>query len=306
MIPLLALLLAQADGLALLKKGHYLEARAALEDAVKAQPQSVPALLALVELRLTERELDRAEEVAKRAVELSPQGARAHYMMGRVLADQIETVSIFSKLSYAKRMKAEFDQAAELDPDSAEAREALGQYYLRAPGMAGGSVDKARALALELAQIDRVKGLLFQALVAAHEDQDPAPLYEKAIAAAKTPDDRATAQLAFGAALLRAKKPQEAAKRLKAAADGPAPDARLLASLSDALLQSKDVDGALAAARNAIAADAALPPAHFFAAEALLEKGDKPAARPEYQAYLRLAPPKARRADLARDRLKDL
>ena len=300
------LLLALSAGLALLQRGHYLEARAALEAEVRAQPQSAPALLDLAELRLTEGEPDRAEESAKKALALAPQDSRVHFMLGRILAEQIDSVSIFSKLSYAKRMKAEFDQAAELNPDSAEAREALCEFYLRAPGFAGGSVDHARALAAELLQIDRVTGLLEQAQLAAHEDQDPAPWFEKAIAAAKTPEERMGAQLSFGATLLQQKKPQEAALRLRAAADGSPTDARIRVALADALLKSGDADGALVAARKAMEVDPALPPAHFFAGEALLKKGDKPSARAEYVAYLRLAPPKGRRADLARDRLKEL
>lgn len=300
------LLLALSAGLTLLQRGHYLEARAALEQAAQAQPQSAPALLDLAELRLAEGEPDRAEEQAKKAAALAPQNARAHFMLGRVLAEQIDSVSLFSKLSYAKRMKAEFDQAAELDPDSAEAREALCEFYLRAPGFAGGSVDHARSLAAELVQIDRVRGLLQQARVAEHEDQDPAPFFEKALAAAKTPDERLRAQLSFGYTLLQAKKAKEAAVRLRAAAEESPNDGRPRVALADALLQAGDADGALAAARKAIEVDAALPPGHFFAAEALLKKGDKPAARAEYTAYLKAAPEKARRAGLARDRLKDL
>ena len=299
-------LLALSAGLALLQRGHYLQARAALEEAVRAQPQSVPALLDLSELRLAEGEPDRAEEPIQKALALSSQSSRAHYLMGRVLADQIDSVSIFSKISYANRMKAEFDQAAALDPESAEAREALCEFYLHAPGIAGGSVDRARSLAAELEQIDRVTGLIEQAQVAAHEDQDPGPFFEKAIAVSKTPEDRLRAQLAFGYSLLNAKKPQAAAARFRTAADAAPTDGRPRVALADALLKSGDADGALLAARKALAIDEGLPPAHFFAAEALLKKGDKPAAKAEYAAYLRLAPPKGRRTGLARDRLKDL
>ena len=300
------LLLALSAGLTLLHRGHYLEARASLEEAARAQPQSAPALLDLAELRLAEGEPDRAEESAKKALEVAPQNAHAHFLLGRILAEQIDAVSVFSKLSYARRMKAEFDQAAELDPDSAEAREALCEFYLRAPGFAGGSVDHARSLAAELLQIDRVTGLIEQAQVAAHEDQEAAPFFEKAIAAARTPEDRLRAQLSFASTLLQAKKPQEAVVRLRAAAEALPAEARVRVALADALLKSGDADGALLAARKALEVDAALPPAHFFAAEALLKKGDKPAARVEYAAYLRLVPPKSRRAGTARDRLKEL
>lgn len=299
-------LLALSAGLALLQRGHYLEARAALEEAVRAQPRSAPALLDLAELRLDEGEPDRAEETVKQALALAPEDSRAHYLMGRVLADEIDGVSIFSKLSYAKRMKAEFDRAAELDPDSADARQGLCEFYLRAPGIAGGSVDHARALAAELLQIDRVTGLLEQAQLAEHEDQDPAPFFEKAIAASKTPADRLRAQTALGRWLLRAKRWKDSVARFRLAAEEAPGDARPRSALAEALLASGDAEGALAAARKAIAVDAAVPAAHFYAGEALLKKGDKPAARAEYAAYLRLVPPKSRRAAVARERLKDL
>jgi hypothetical protein len=39
---------------------------------------------------------------------------------------------------------------------------------------------------------------------------------------------------------------------------------------------------------------------------ALLQKGDKPGAKAEYENYLRLAPPKAKRAETARERLKSI
>lgn len=45
-------LVALSAGLALLQRGYSLEARAALEEAVRAQPQSAPALLDLAEPRL--------------------------------------------------------------------------------------------------------------------------------------------------------------------------------------------------------------------------------------------------------------
>jgi len=65
-----------------------------------------------------------------------------------------------------------------------------------------------------------------QAQVAMKAEADAAPLFEKAIAAARTPDDKLGAQTAFGYALLQAKKPQEAAAKFRAAAEGAPTDAR--------------------------------------------------------------------------------
>lgn len=45
MVLVLALLAAQSEGLALLHKGHYLEARTAIEEAAKVRPPGPQALL---------------------------------------------------------------------------------------------------------------------------------------------------------------------------------------------------------------------------------------------------------------------
>src|SRR4051794_8430527 len=102
MMLLLALLLAQSQsqsqsqppGLALLKKGHYLEAKKVIE-------QHPEDLLALAELRLVEREVETAEELVKKALEQSPNDAHAHFMMGRIAGEQAMAASIFSKMGYA-------------------------------------------------------------------------------------------------------------------------------------------------------------------------------------------------------------
>ncbi len=296
-------LAAAAPGLVLLEQGRYLDARAVLEEQAAASPASPAALLALAELRLAERQPEQAQKLVDGALALAPEDAHAHYLAGAVLASQIDSVSIFSKLSYAKRMKAAFERAADLDADSAEAREALCEFYLRAPGIAGGSVHKARVLALELTQIDEVRGLLQQAQIAAHEDQDPAPLYRRAIAAARTREERTRAQTAYGAALLRANKPADAAAQYRALAAALPAEARPRALLAEALLAGGDVDGALAAARSAVEIDGAVAAGHFALAEALLRKGDQTGAKAAYARYLELAPPNTDRAARARARL---
>ena len=306
MIILLALLIAQADGLGLLRKGHYLEARDAIEAAAKQEPKTAATLLALAELRLVEHEGERAEELANQAIRLEPKNSHAYFTLGRAIGDQVDNVSFFSKMGYVKRLKAAFDTAAELDPDSAEAREALCEFYRRAPGIAGGSEEKARSLARELAQIDAVKGNVMLGLIAVGAGEDGTPFFDKASKAARTPEEKLSAQTSFGAALVQAKKFPEAVAKFRAAAGSAPKDARPRAALADALLKSGDADGALAAAREAIALDPAIPPPHFFAGEALLKKNDKPGARAELEAYLKLAPPRARRAEQAREKLNDL
>jgi hypothetical protein len=56
--------------------------------------------------------------------------------------------------SLAKRVRAEFEEAVRLDPRNADALADLGQFYVEAPGVVGGGVDKADGIAAQLDKVD--------------------------------------------------------------------------------------------------------------------------------------------------------
>jgi len=60
---------------------------------------------------------------------------------------------VFSKLGVAHKILAAYKQAVQLDPNNADARSSLATYYIVAPGMAGGSTDKANQ---EIALLDKL------------------------------------------------------------------------------------------------------------------------------------------------------
>jgi tetratricopeptide (TPR) repeat protein len=66
----------------------------------------------------------------------------------------------------ARRLKASFERAVELDPNHIDGREGLVQFYLQAPGIAGGSVAKAREQAAEIRRISPHRGHLADATIA--------------------------------------------------------------------------------------------------------------------------------------------
>jgi tetratricopeptide (TPR) repeat protein len=305
----LALLLAHAQldrGAALLKAGHVLEADAVFAQVVRAEPKNADALLWLASSALPQRELDRAEELAKKALELDPKSSRAQLVLGQVYAVQINDVSIFSRLSHAGKIREAFQSAVDADPSSADAHQALAEYYLEAPGIAGGGVDKARAQVAELTRVDKFRGLIARALIAAHEKEDPAPFFLQAVEAAKTDEQRAQAAGAFAGVLLRQKKLPEATAQLRKAAELAPREAWPRLSLADALLDSGDTPGAEAAVHKALELDPERPVAFFYLGQVLEKKGARPEARAAYEKYLRLSPPKVMRAGIARERLKEL
>lgn len=121
----------------------------------------------------------------KDCVDKRPQAA-CSYALGRVYGQQAMSASVFKMPGLAAKTKEQFARAVELDPQLYEARSGLAQYYLMAPGFAGGSVAKARELAAEARQPEH--GRLIRFLIAAQEKDWPAA--EKEVAALKPGDDR--------------------------------------------------------------------------------------------------------------------
>jgi tetratricopeptide (TPR) repeat protein len=306
----LAILLANAAldrGEALLQQGKAREAHAAFKEAVSSEPKNAAALAALGLTTLQiDRDVDRAVDLLERSVELDPKNARAHLYLGSAYGEKAQRGSIFTAMRVAGKVKDEFARAVELDPSWVDARMGLLQFYLLAPGIAGGSVDKAREQAEAIGRLDAARGFLAQATIAQHESEDPLPLLEKAVRAAGA--DVKTAlpvRNQLGYALLRVKRVDEAIENFRAAV-AMAPDrANPHDSLGDGLAAKGDLDAALASYRRALEIDPAFSSAWYGTAEIAEKKGQKADARRAWSKFLELTP-KGKRAETARERLTKL
>jgi tetratricopeptide (TPR) repeat protein len=218
------------------------------------------------------------------------------------------SASVFTKMSWAKKCHEAWEKAVEIDPSALEPRLELLRYYLMAPGMAGGGVEKARGQAAKIAGIDATQGHLARGRIADHEKDLPAAeaAYRKA---AETDPKGVEGPMAFATFLAGQKRWAEARaifeKRL--AAD-PA-DALAIYQLGRAALFSgEDLEKGVTYFDRYLA----LPvpkdgPTHADARwrkGLLLEKlGRTPAAIAEYRAALR-TDPRHRGAKRELERLK--
>ncbi len=126
----------------------------AVAPATTSASQSIRKLLGTSEAEM----LDQAIELGEAEVERVPDSAEAHYWLGAAYGRRAQTANMFSAAGYARKVKAEFLRAAELDPKHVEAQLGLVQFYLQAPGFMGGDVEEAKRVIDTLAKMDPVAG----------------------------------------------------------------------------------------------------------------------------------------------------
>jgi tetratricopeptide (TPR) repeat protein len=144
-------------------------ALAAAEALVKKTPGDASAWIMLTRARLQARQPAKAIDAAEKAVALGPKNAQAFYWLGNAYGNRIGEVNMLSKMSLAPKLRDAFETAVELDPALLDARSSLVEFYLQAPAVVGGGVDKAKAQAAAIGRYDRFKGLLAEARIAGHE-----------------------------------------------------------------------------------------------------------------------------------------
>jgi tetratricopeptide (TPR) repeat protein len=141
------------------------DARSAVQQA--AQGAGAPADFARGCLAMADRQWATAVGAFERAVAAADGSAVAHFWLGRAYGEQAQRANVLRQASLARKTKGHFDRAVQIDPEYLDAREGLLQYYLLAPGMLGGSEEKARAQAEEIRRRDPYRGAFAAGRIAA-------------------------------------------------------------------------------------------------------------------------------------------
>ena len=111
----------------------------------------------------TAENYQQAAELFERAIEGDPKVSRYHHWAGKAYGRRAERVNILRAAGLAKKVRAAFERAVELDGKNLEALACLFEYYLEAPGIMGGGEEKARAAAARLAGLSAAEGHSAQA-----------------------------------------------------------------------------------------------------------------------------------------------
>ena len=149
-------------------------------------PNDVTPVLYLGRIALAQNDIEEAIHHFERCVSIDERNADCHAWLGNALGGAAQRANKFKLPFLAKRTKKEFDRAIELDPTNVEGRMGEMQYYLYAPGMFGGSTDKAREQAAEIEKTNKLRGAVAFGIIADRVKDDKAAeaAYQRAILAA--------------------------------------------------------------------------------------------------------------------------
>ena len=117
---------------------------------------------------------DAATAAADAALKASPKDTDVLLWAGRAYGQRALSASVFTKMSWAKKCHEAWEKAVAIDPSFLDARSELLRYYLMAPGIVGGGVDKAREQAARIAAIDATQGHVARGRIAEHGKDLPA------------------------------------------------------------------------------------------------------------------------------------
>ena len=163
----------------------------ALGQVLAQDPRNAEAHNLQCRIYLQEQRWSDAIRSCQAAVKLMPDNSSYHLWLARALGEKADRVSFFTAFKMAKQIHVEFETAAKLDPHSASALSDLGEFYVDAPGMVGGGIEKAEPVAQQLEAFAPDRAHYLRARIAENQ-KDYARAeeeYKAAIAASKDPAD---------------------------------------------------------------------------------------------------------------------
>jgi tetratricopeptide (TPR) repeat protein len=180
-----------------IEAGHWKRARVAVEERIHDAPNDPLANFLLSQVRGAFGDRTAPLALAEKAVALDGRTAKYHRQVAEVLGVVAQHSGAVQQLFLARRFRKEIDSALALDPRDVQANRDLLEFYLLAPGIAGGSRREAGSVADRIAAIDPTEGFLAKARIAsARADRTATVLLLTKAAAVQPPSYRARLALA--------------------------------------------------------------------------------------------------------------
>ncbi len=135
---------------AAVREGRADDAIRLLETQLAANEEVARAHLLLCQVFLAEDLANEAATECDKAAAAAPTDSDTQLWLGRAYGAKASAANPLVAFPLARRVRAAFERAVQLDPSNGPALSDLGQYYVQAPAIVGGGEDKARTLAARM------------------------------------------------------------------------------------------------------------------------------------------------------------
>jgi tetratricopeptide (TPR) repeat protein len=226
---------------------------------------------------------DAAIHECELAASNAPNDSDTQMWLGRAYGLKAYSANPFSAFSLAKKVCAAFERAVQLDPGNVHAASDLGEFYVAAPSIVGGGLDKARKLAEQIKPRSESRSHRLLAEIAAKKKDTATEEgeYKAAAAAGKTPE----AYIDLGQFYADHNQPDKAVAALQSGIE--ANRSRGAGRSGDAVLVERLLREYLSSPAKSDGAPAFK--VHVQLGDLLLKRGDSAGAHREYAAALALA-----------------
>ncbi|MFH4963926.1 tetratricopeptide repeat protein [Gaetbulibacter sp. M235] len=172
LFPLLSISQNQLDSIDnLFKHKQFDKAEIKLSVYLIQNPNDLKAIELLGDTYGYQEKWDNAIENYKILVNANPNNANYNYKYGGAMGMKALTVSKITALGMIGDIENSFLKAAKLDPKHINTRWALVEFYMKLPGILGGSKSKALKYAQELENLSKVDGYLAKGYIYEYDDE---------------------------------------------------------------------------------------------------------------------------------------
>ncbi len=278
----------------LLKQGRIDDAVSAARQQLAANPNAAELYYTICRADYVIGKFDASIRECEKAVALAPNNSEYHLWLGRSYGEKAERSSWFTALGLARKTRAQFEKAVELNAENSKARSDLAEFYLEAPSFLGGDVDKARSQADAMAKSKPSAAHWVKSRVA-EKANDPGTAELELKSAIASSDNKPEAWLDLASFYRRQKRFQDMDDAIrKAVAVHTRPGNAFVDAAALFLRTGRNLVEAARLATEYIRSgepeeDAPLLRAHYVLGQILEKQGDKSGAASEYAAALSLS-----------------